>query len=582
MRVRESIMGATDFYQRVGEALYATDIAEKLERVDALYADIIADRITPYHDEDLREIKPAGRPQLPQLVPPQEVPRRKLGSKEGVHALVHAICHIEFNAINLGLDAAYRFRGMPRQYYHDWLLVAKEEAKHFRMLSEHLESEGSFYGAFTAHNGLWDSAVETAYDPLVRMALVPRVLEARGLDVTPGIIHRLQEVGEADVVSLLKVILQEEEGHVEVGNRWFRYLCNQRNLDEIATALNLLKAHRQIVRGPLNEAARLRTGFTKEELEIYFESFGSHIKFRSLATKFILESLTEALFIGISGLTLTDEEEQWLQHPLVGGVILFARNYDNREQLKALTEAIRTLNPSLLISVDHEGGRVQRFREGFTPIPPMAHLGKLYEQDPEGALLEARRLGAIIGEELNEVGVDFSYTPVVDLDYGINPAIGDRALHHDPQVVAALALALYEGLKEGGSIAVAKHFPGHGFVSVDTHFALAEDRRSLAELEERDLIPFQRLIEAGVEAIMPAHILYRHVDDQATAVTSRVWIEYLRDELNFKGAIISDDLDMKGADHLGGVKEKIDACFAAGVNILLLCNDFDAIREVLT
>ncbi len=575
-------MATRDFYQAVGEALYCEELPKKLVLVDQLYDELLAGKLRPYQAEDLQEILPAGRPAKPELVPPQEVPRRKLGSKEGVLALVHAICHIEFNAINLGLDAAYRFRNMPFDFYKDWLLVAKEEAKHFRMLSDHLVSEGSFYGAFSAHNGLWDSAERTAHDPLVRMALVPRVLEARGLDVTPGIIHRLHEVGESKVVDLLKVILQEEEGHVEIGNRWYRYLCHKRGIEEIPTALNLLKEYSQIIRAPLNEEARLRSGFTKEELEVYFESFGSHVRFSHLATKFIIESQEKGVFIGISGLTLKKEERAWLRHPLVSGVILFTRNYQDRAQLKALTSEIRRVNPSLLISVDHEGGRVQRFREGFTEIPPMRYFGELYDQSPKKALEAVKRAGETIGRELNEVGVDFSYTPVCDIDYGVNPAIGDRAFHHDPAVVAQLVTALYEGLQEGGSIGVAKHFPGHGFINIDTHLAVATDSRSLAELEEADLKPFKALIEAGIEAMMPAHIIFPALDPDATAVTSPKWIDYLRNKLQFSGAIISDDLDMKGAEHLGSVKEKVEACFNAGINIVLICNDMEAIRELLS
>lgn len=573
-------MAQKDFYTRVGEALYCTELPQKLNLVDELYEDLLAGKITPYQDDDLREILPAGRPERPELVAPQEVPRRKLGSKEGVLALVHAICHIEFNAINLGLDAAYRFRNMPLDFYKDWLLVAKEETKHFRMLSEHLESEGSFYGAFAAHNGLWDSAERTAHDTLVRMALVPRVLEARGLDVTPGIIHRLHEVGESRVVELLKIILHEEEGHVEIGNRWYRYLCEKRGIEEIPTALNLLKEYGQMIRAPLNEEARLRSGFTKEELEVYFESFGSHVKFSHLATKFILESLEKAVFIGISGLTLTEEEKAWLVNPLVGGVILFTRNYQDKAQLKALTSEIRRVNPSLLISVDHEGGRVQRFREGFTKIPPMREFGELYDKSPGEALEAAKNAGITIGKELNEVGIDFSYTPVCDIDYGVNPAIGDRAFHGDPEVVVKLVTALYSGLKEGGTIGIAKHFPGHGFINIDTHLAVATDLRTLEALEDADLKPFKALIAAGVEGVMPAHIIYPAMDAEHTAVTSPKWMAYLRETLQFSGAIMSDDLDMKGAEHLGTVKEKVGACFNAGINIVLICNDMDAIREL--
>lgn len=292
-------------------------------------------------------------------------------------------------------------------------------------------------------------------------------------------------------------------------------------------------------------------------------------------------NLKNAVFIGLSGLELTSEEKEWLRHPLVGGVILFKRNYADLIQLKALTASIKAMNPELLISVDHEGGRVQRFREYFTAIPAMRTLGERYDESPEMALKEAFEIGQTIAKELKNAGVDFSYTPVCDLDYGVNPAIGDRAFHHDAQITVALVVALYEGLKSEGSIGVAKHFPGHGYVNIDTHLAIAHDNRSLEELESADLIPFQKLINSGVEALMPAHIIFSCLDAENTVITSKAWMQYLRETLGFKGIIISDDLDMKGADHLGTVQEKVAACFDAGINIVLLCNDMHAIRELL-
>lgn len=256
-----------DFYARVAAALYETDPRAKCRMVDQLYEDLEAGVIAPEEMADLTEIMPAGRPELPLLVNPHEVPRRGLGSKEGVLALVHAICHIEFNAINLGLDAAYRFRNMPAKFYQDWLLVAKDEARHFTMLADFLESQGTFYGMCEAHNGLWDSAEKTAHDPLVRMALVPRVLEARGLDVTPGIIKKLTQSREHEVVGLLKIILKEEEDHVLVGNHWYHYLCEQRSLPPKETFFELLEAYHQKLHPPFNVEARLRAGFTQEEMD---------------------------------------------------------------------------------------------------------------------------------------------------------------------------------------------------------------------------------------------------------------------------------------------------------------------------
>ncbi len=294
-----------------------------------------------------------------------------------------------------------------------------------------------------------------------------------------------------------------------------------------------------------------------------------------------LTALSRAVFIGVSGLVLTAEEREWLQHPLVGGVILFSRNYHDKAQLTALTRSIKAVNPSLLISVDHEGGRVQRFREGFSKIAPMRNLGELYDLNQIDALQSAHDLGRLIALELQEVGVDFSYAPVCDLDYGVNPAIGDRAFHADPKAVTQLVLSFYEGLRAEGSIGIAKHFPGHGYVNIDTHLAIAQDDRALSLLESQDLLPFKALINAGIEGIMPAHIIFSCFDSEHTVITSPIWMQYLRETLGFKGAIISDDLDMQGAAHLGSVQEKVAACFSSGINIVLLCNDMVAIRSLL-
>ena len=213
-----------------------------------------------------------GRPEKPELVPPRELNRRKITSKEGHAALLHSICHIEFNAINLAWDAVYRFQDMPTQFYDDWINVAKEEAYHFELLSEHLASLGYAYGDFTAHNGLWESALETAFDPMVRMALVPRVLEARGLDVTPGIVKKLQGIGDNRAVEILAIIHRDEIGHVEAGTTWFRYLCEQRQLNSEEVFKNLINEYMQgRLRGPFDHDVRKRAGFTEEEL-LFLES----------------------------------------------------------------------------------------------------------------------------------------------------------------------------------------------------------------------------------------------------------------------------------------------------------------------
>lgn len=212
------------------------------------------------------EIGIPGRPAQPRLIHPREVPYRGLGTPEGRAALVHAVAHIEFNAINLALDACWRFRGMPTDYYRDWLSVAQDEARHFALLSARLTELGCTYGDLPAHNGLWEAAEKTAHDLLLRMALVPRVLEARGLDVTPGMIHRLREMRDLETVRLLEIILAEEVRHVAIGSRWFEALCAERGLEPQPTFARLLAEHRVQLRPPLNEVARLQAGFGAAEL----------------------------------------------------------------------------------------------------------------------------------------------------------------------------------------------------------------------------------------------------------------------------------------------------------------------------
>jgi uncharacterized ferritin-like protein (DUF455 family) len=208
-----------------------------------------------------------GRPLQPRLIHPREVPHRGLGTAEGRAALIHAVAHIEFNAINLALDACWRFRDMPCDYYRDWLSVAREEAQHFQLLSARLAQLGRAYGDLPAHNGLWEAAEKTAADPLLRMALVPRVLEARGLDVTPGMINRLREMRDLETVRILEVILAEEVRHVAIGSRWFEHLCAQRGLAPQPTFADLLAEHRVRVAPPINVEARLRAGFEADELQ---------------------------------------------------------------------------------------------------------------------------------------------------------------------------------------------------------------------------------------------------------------------------------------------------------------------------
>ncbi|HHM05680.1 MAG TPA: ferritin-like domain-containing protein [Gammaproteobacteria bacterium] len=214
-----------------------------------------------------------GRPPRPKLVPPRELPRRRLSSPAGRAALIHAITHIEFNAINLAWDAVYRFRGLPREFYDGWVQVADEEARHFSLLRHRLRELGFDYGDLPAHDGLWQMAQDTAHDVLVRMALVPRVLEARGLDVTPGMMQRLREAGDTTTADILAIILREEVGHVAIGSRWFRWTCEQRGMEPESTFRALLQRHMKgRLKGPFSIDARLRAGFSREELAALAES----------------------------------------------------------------------------------------------------------------------------------------------------------------------------------------------------------------------------------------------------------------------------------------------------------------------
>ena len=248
-------------------ALMECDPATKLERVAALAAEGKIEELALDPGGEALAVPNPGRPAKPLLVSPKQLPRRGLGSEAGRVALIHAVAHIEFNAINLSLDAAYRFHNMPVEYYRDWIRVAADEARHFQMLQTRLRSLGHDYGDFDAHNGLWEMAVKTTHDVLVRMALVPRVLEARGLDVTPGMIQRLQQAGDTETVEILAVILEEEIPHVGIGSHWFRYCCEQRGIEPDGCFTALLQEYMGSgLKGPFNEAARLQAGFNRAEM----------------------------------------------------------------------------------------------------------------------------------------------------------------------------------------------------------------------------------------------------------------------------------------------------------------------------
>ncbi|TDR79870.1 beta-N-acetylhexosaminidase [Paludibacterium purpuratum] len=288
------------------------------------------------------------------------------------------------------------------------------------------------------------------------------------------------------------------------------------------------------------------------------------------------------VMVGVAGLVLSEQERQTLSHPKVGGVILFRRNFESIEQLCALTREIRALrNPALVVAVDHEGGRVQRFLPGFTRLPPMRRLGELWQQDAELARARAETVGYVLAAELRACGLDLSFTPVLDLDWSRCAVIGDRAFAADPEVVAELALALQRGLARGGMSSCGKHFPGHGWVEGDSHHVTPRDERTLDAIRRADLLPFARMAKAGMGSVMPAHVVYPAVD-ALPAGFSRIWLQdVLRGELAFDGVIFSDDLGMEGAAVAGGIVERARAALDAGCDMVLLCNRPDLLDTLL-
>jgi beta-N-acetylhexosaminidase len=288
------------------------------------------------------------------------------------------------------------------------------------------------------------------------------------------------------------------------------------------------------------------------------------------------------LVVDVAGVALDAAERERLLHPTVGGVILFARNYATPAALAALTAEIHALRtPPLLVAVDHEGGRVQRFRDGFTPIPAMRTLGAWWERDVAGATAEATRLGWTLASELRAQGVDYSFTPVLDIDHARSAVIGDRALSDRPNAVAALARALIDGLHAGGTACVGKHFPGHGFVAADSHTELPVDPRPLAALLAADLVPFAALAARGLDGVMPAHVVYSAIDP-GLAGFSAYWLrDMLRGRLAFDGLVFSDDLSMAGAAAAGDVVARADAATRAGCDVVLVCNDAASAEHLL-
>lgn len=287
------------------------------------------------------------------------------------------------------------------------------------------------------------------------------------------------------------------------------------------------------------------------------------------------------VILDLEGARMNEEERSILCHPLVGGVILFARNFESVAQLCELTAEIHALRrPPLLVAVDHEGGRVQRFRDGFTRLPPMRTLGMLWDADKAGARAAAEAVGFVLAAELRACGVDLSFTPVLDLDYGTSEVIGNRAFHRDPAAVAELAGALIAGLSRAGMSNVGKHFPGHGFVAADSHLVVPVDARSAAEIYP-DFAPYRKHRRMGLAGVMPAHVIYENLDPNPAGFSS-YWLRYvLRGELGFDGVIFSDDLSMEGASVAGGIVERADAALGAGCDMVLVCNNPAAARQLL-
>ena len=287
------------------------------------------------------------------------------------------------------------------------------------------------------------------------------------------------------------------------------------------------------------------------------------------------------LMIDLHGTEVDAEERELLAHPLVGGVILFTRNYADPDQLTHLVGAIHAArSPPLIVAVDHEGGRVQRFRSGFSRLPAARRIGHEFDVNARAGLELARRMGWLMAAELRSHGIDLSFAPCVDLDYGISEVIGDRAFHSRPEAVAQLAVAYMMGMREAGMAATAKHFPGHGAVTADSHVALPVDRRELADLMG-DLMPYRRLIANALPAVMVAHVLFPAVDERPASASAR-WIQgVLRSELDFAGTVFADDLSMGGAAAAGDIITRAERTLAAGCDVLPVCNDRAAVTTLL-
>lgn len=289
-----------------------------------------------------------------------------------------------------------------------------------------------------------------------------------------------------------------------------------------------------------------------------------------------------SVMIDLVSTCISPQEKELLLHPQTGGVILFTRNFESIDQIRQLVQDIKMLrDPHLLIAVDHEGGRVQRFHEGFTRLPPAAVFGSLFDRDQESGRRAAEQAGWLMAAELRAIGVDFSFAPVLDLAHGVSGVIGDRAFHSRADAVATLAYAYMHGMQQAGMAAVGKHFPGHGGVAEDSHLALPVDTRDYDTLKRKDMLPFERMIRNGLPALMPAHVIYEKIDSKPAGY-SGIWLQdILRGKLGFQGAIFSDDLTMEAACMAGGYAERARQALQAGCDMVLVCNHTDGAAEVL-
>lgn len=293
-----------------------------------------------------------------------------------------------------------------------------------------------------------------------------------------------------------------------------------------------------------------------------------------------MSAIAPVLMLDIAATELSAEDRELIAHPATGGLIFFSRNFESRAQITELVRSIREVRPEILIAVDQEGGRVQRFREGFHRLPPMAALAERYQKDAHQAQSDATALGALMASELVDCGIDISFAPVLDLDFGHSSVIGDRSFGATADQVVALAGAFIDGMKQAGMAATGKHFPGHGHVAADSHLELPVDDRPLEEIQAADLVPFAKLAPA-LAGIMPAHVVYGQVDEQPAGFSSYWLQQVLRQQLGFKGVIFSDDLGMAGAAFAGGFADRAAAALDAGCDMVLVCNDRDGTFQVL-